>query len=450
MLKISLEQLEFHQKKRQQLMAFLPDNSLVIVSSGEELIRNRDVEFPFRVDSDFMYLTGFEEPDSVLVLVKKSSEESHLFVRAKDPEQETWQGRRLGVLAAPDTLRLDCAHEIDGLDEGVLTLLEGVESVYVSFSHSLELLGTVHGWIQALKEKVRKGGDAPKQVCDLDVYLHEMRVIKSEFEVQSLRKAATISVQGHLAAMKSVQSSVFEFQVQAELEAEFLRLGSPRVAFNSIVASGENACILHYTENRSEIKKDDLVLVDAGAEWQGYAGDITTTFPASGRFNSEQALLYTLVLAAQQAAIDAIKPNETYDVVHQAAIKVLTQGLLDLGLLQGDLDTALKEESYKRFFMHGTGHWLGMDVHDVGVYKQNQSWRVFKAGMVVTVEPGLYISEEHQDVDEKWHNIGIRIEDDILVTPSGGEVLTTGLPRTVEEIETWMRQYRQNVNSEGF
>ncbi len=450
MLKIPLEQLEFHQKNRQQLMALLPENSLVIVPSGEELIRNRDVEFPFRANSDFIYLTGFEEPDSVLVLVKKSSEESHLFMRAKDPEQETWQGRRLGILAAPDTLRLDCADEIDALDEGMLTLLKGVESIYVSFSYSLEFLGTVHGWIQALKEKVRKGGEAPKQVCDLDVHLHEMRVIKSEFEIQSLRKAASISVQGHLAAMKSVQSSVFEFQVQAELEAEFLRLGSPRVAFNSIVASGENACILHYTENRSEIKKGGLVLVDAGAEWQGYAGDITTTFPASGTFNSEQAQLYTLVLAAQQAAINAIKPNEPYDVAHQAAINVLTQGLLDLGLLQGDLDTALKEESYKRFFMHGTGHWLGMDVHDVGVYKQNQSWRAFKAGMVVTVEPGLYISDEHQDVDEKWHNIGIRIEDDILVTSKGCEVLTTGLPRTVEEIEIWMRQDRQNVNSEGF
>ncbi|MCF6299103.1 MAG: Xaa-Pro dipeptidase, partial [Thiomicrorhabdus sp.] len=318
-----------------------------------------------------------------------------------------------------------------------------IESVYVSFSQSADFLGAIHGWIQSLKQKVRQGIEAPKNVCDLDTHLHEMRVIKSDIEIQNLRKAATISVQGHLAAMRAVQSSSFEFQVQAALESEFLRAGSPRVAFNSIVASGENACILHYTENRATIEKDGLVLVDAGAEWRGYAGDITTTFPASGRFSEAQAQLYSLVLAAQQAAIEAIKPGVAYDVVHQASVKVLTAGLLELGILQGELETLISEEHYKRFFMHGTGHWLGMDVHDVGAYKQNQQWRVFKAGMVVTVEPGLYISEVHQDVDAKWHNIGIRIEDDILVTETGGEVLTLGLPRTVAEIETWMSQERK-------
>jgi len=435
-----IDNCSFYQKSRQKLMALLTDNSAVIVPSGEEQIRNRDVEFPFRADSDFIYLTGFEEPDSVLVLLKKEGVESHLFIRPKDLEQETWQGRRLGVEAAPSYLAIDSAFAIDELDEAVLLLLEGVESVYVSFSQSPDFLSTIHSWIHTLKQKVRKGIEAPKQVCDLDVYLHEMRVIKTELEIQFLRKAATISVQGHLAAMKAVQSSQFEFQVQAALESEFVRLGSPRVAFNSIVASGENACILHYTENRSEIRQGDLVLVDAGAEWQGYAGDITTTFPASGKFSDTQAQLYSLVLAAQQAAIEAIKPGVVYDVIHQASARVLTAGLLELGILQGALETLISEEAYKRFFMHGTGHWLGMDVHDVGAYKQNQQWRALKAGMVLTVEPGLYISADHQEVDSKWHNIGIRIEDDILVTESGCEVLTLGLPRTVTEIETWMSQ----------
>lgn len=435
-----LTNLDFYQDNRQKLMALLPDNSAVIVPSGEEKIRNRDVEFPFRAESDFIYLTGFEEPDSVLVLLKKENVESCLFVRPKDLEQETWQGRRLGVDNAPGYLAIDSAYSIDALDDAILPLLENIESVYVSFSQSQDFLGSIHGWIYELKQKVRQGIDAPKKICDLDTCLHEMRVIKSEVEIQFLRKAAAISVQGHLAAMKAVQSSQFEFQVQAALESEYLRAGSPRVAFNSIVASGENACILHYTENRSAIQPNELVLVDSGAEWQGYAGDITTTFPASGRFSEAQAQLYSLVLAAQQAAIEAIKPKVAYDAVHQASVNVLTAGLLELGILHGELETLISEECYKRFFMHGTGHWLGMDVHDVGEYKQNQKWRSLKKGMVVTVEPGLYISAEHDDVDKKWHNIGIRIEDDILVTATGREVLTLGLPRTVAEIETWMSQ----------
>jgi len=434
----------FYLSNRAKLMALLPDNSVVIVPSGAEQIRNRDVEFPFRVESDFFYLTGFSEPDSVLVLVKAQAVESHLFVRPKDPEQETWQGRRLGVEAATEALAIDQAWSIEDLDDGVLELLENIDSVYVSFSQNLDFLGSVHVWISALKQKVRQGILALKQICDLDLHLHELRVIKSDEEILRMRQAAQISVQGHLAAMQAVQPGKLEFQVQAELEATFVREGSPRVAFNSIVASGENACILHYTENRDEIKEGDLVLVDAGAEWQGYAGDITTTFPANGTFSAAQATLYSLVLAAQQAAILAIKPGASYDEAHQASVRVLTQGLLDLGILKGSLDTLIKEEGFKRFFMHGTGHWLGMDVHDVGVYKQNQCWREFKAGMVVTVEPGLYISAEHVDIDSQWHNIGIRIEDDILVTESGHEVLTLGLPRTVDEIESWMGAKRQS------
>ncbi|MCF6253799.1 MAG: aminopeptidase P N-terminal domain-containing protein [Thiomicrorhabdus sp.] len=255
-----IENLSFYQANRQKLMAQLPDNSAVIVDSGEEQIRNRDVEFPFRAESDFIYLTGFEEPDSILVLLKKNTVESYLFLRPKDLEQETWQGRRLGVDDAPSYLAVDMACSVEELDEAILPLLEDIESVYVTFSQSEGFLGTIYGWIQCLKQKIRQGVEAPKKVCDLDMYLHEMRVIKSGVEIQFLRKAATISVQGHLAAMKEVLSNPFEVQVQAALESEFVRLGSPRVAFNSIVASGENACILHYTENRSEMKQNELVL----------------------------------------------------------------------------------------------------------------------------------------------------------------------------------------------
>lgn len=431
----------FYLQNRQTFIENLPENSVAIIASGEEQIRNRDVEYDFRAQSDFFYLTGFTESDSVLFIVKNKTAENVLFLRPKDLEQEIWQGRRLGVDKAPEVLQVDQAWSIDDLEEQAPALLENLESIYVSFSQLGQWSDLLNSWLAQLKAKVRKGVSAPSQICDLDKILHEQRVFKTDAEITFMRRAAQISVQGHLAAMKAVLSSDFEYQVQAELESTFKKLGSPRVAFNSIVASANNACILHYTENQSAINKDALVLVDAGAEWQGYAGDITTTFPASGKFSEAQAALYSLVLKAQYAAIAAIKPGVCYDAAHQASVKVLTTGLVELGLLTGDVDSLIKDESLKKFFMHGTGHWLGMDVHDVGDYKINQQWREFEPGMVVTVEPGLYVSDEHKDIDEKWHNIGIRIEDDILVTQQGNEVLTTGLPRSVEEIERWMQQH---------
>lgn len=431
----------FYLQNRQTFIEYLPENSVAIIASGEEQIRNRDVEYDFRAQSDFFYLTGFTEPDSVLFIVKNKIAENVLFLRPKDLEQEIWQGRRLGVDKAPEVLQVDQAWSIDDLEEQAPALLENLESIYVSFSQLGQWSDLLNSWLAQLKAKVRKGVSAPSQIRDLDKILHEQRIFKTDAEITFMRRAAQISVQGHLAAMKAVLSSDFEYQVQAELESTFKKLGSPRVAFNSIVASANNACILHYTENQSAINKDALVLVDAGAEWQGYAGDITTTFPASGKFSEAQAALYSLVLKAQHAAIAAIKPGVCYDMAHQASVKVLTTGLVELGLLTGDVDSLIKDESFKKFFMHGTGHWLGMDVHDVGDYKINQQWREFEPGMVVTVEPGLYVSDEHKDIDEKWHNIGIRIEDDILVTQQGNEVLTTGLPRSVEEIERWMQQH---------
>lgn len=423
---------------RQRLLAALPDNSVAIIASGHEQIRNRDVEHPFRAESDFFYLTGFAEPDSVIFVVKSANSKDVLFLRPKDPEKETWEGRRLGVDDACKTLGVDEAYSIDELDDLATSVIENIQQVYISFSQLEHWLEPLNNWISLLKSQVRKGIQAPSEIKDLDKILHEMRLFKTDAEIECLRQAAQISVEGHLQAMREVLRSDYEYQVQAALEAKFKVLGSARVAFNSIVASADNACILHYTENDAVINKSGLVLVDAGAEWRGYAGDITTTFPASGKFSEQQASLYSLVLDAQQAAIQVIKPGVAYDKAHEAAVEVLTKGLVELGILQGRVKDLIEGEAYKPFFMHGTGHWLGMDVHDVGDYKIDQKWRNFEPGMVVTVEPGLYISDEHQDIDSKWHNIGIRIEDDVLVTDSGNEVLTLGLPRTVDDIEQWM------------
>ena len=436
----------FAHQQRQTLFNQLPDNSAVLVSSGHEKIRNRDVEYPFRADSDFSFLTGFYEPDSVLLLVKKQQNQSVIFVRPKDTEQETWQGRRMGVEMAPQILALEQAFSIDALDQTVAEYLENIEHLYFSFSQMSLWSAKIENWVQGLKSKVRQGISAPTQLCDLDALLHENRVIKSPQEIKWLRHAAQISVAGHLAAMRAVQPGLYEFQVQAELENTFKNLGSPRVAFSTIAASGENACILHYTENTDLIGEHHLVLLDAGAEIHGYAGDITTTFPASGRFTKAQSQLYSFVLKAQQAAINAIEPGVAYNEPHQAVVQVLTSGLLELGVLKGDMETLMTNEAYKAFFMHGTGHWLGLDVHDVGAYKEGGEWRDLKPGMVLTIEPGLYIAPKTPGVDERWLGIGIRIEDDVLVTEDGCEVLTQGLPRTVADIEAWMAQNNAFAN----
>ena len=447
-------------QRRLQVLDAMVDHSLLMISSGEEQIRNHDVEYPFRVQSDFYYLTGFEEPDAVLVLIKRSSsdhseqQKNVLFLRPKDIEKEIWQGRRLGVIDAPSVLKVDDAFSIEDFSDEMSDLVEGIETLYFSFTQLADWSELLTGWIAAQKAKARKGIEAPSCLLDADVMLHEMRVIKSDEEIDVMKKAAQISVQGHLAAMswvakQFVQKSArlgsepaYEYQMQAALEHKFKEQGSMRVAFNSIVAGGDNACILHYTENNAPLNDGDLVLVDAGAEYQGYAGDITNTFPLNGRFSEAQKALYEVVLQAQQAAIAIVAPGIRYDEMHKASSRVLVEGLVSLGILNGDIDSLLKEEAYKPFFMHGTGHWLGMDVHDVGRYKLGGEWRHLEPGMVITVEPGLYISadvgKEYQ-VDQKFWDIGIRIEDDVLVTSSGHEVLTMGLPRTSQEIENFMR-----------
>lgn len=442
-----MTEMTLFQARRNALLKKLPENSVAFIASGEEKIRNRDVEYEFRAESDFYYLTGFSEPDAVLMLIKhaassEKAQQSVLFLRPKDEEQEIWQGRRLGVEKAPETLNIDQAWPIDDFEEQVPELIEGMNSLFFTFGQLSEWMDLASNWIHAQKVKARKGVQAPTQLQDLDSILHEMRVIKSPEEIDWMRQAAQISVKGHLAAMRSVAPGKYEYQVQSDLENTFKQNGSPRVAFNTIVAGGENACVLHYTENTALIQEGMLVLVDAGAEYASYAGDITSTFPANGRFSEPQAALYDIVLAAQQAAIEVIQPGIRYDVMHQAAARVLTQGLVRLGILQGDVEQLVEEEVYKRFFMHGTGHWLGMDVHDVGRYKHQGEWRTLQPGMVITVEPGLYIPTDCTEVDAQYRGIGIRIEDDVVVTEAGHDVLTTGLPRTVAEIEQWMAQNR--------
>ena len=473
-------QTDLFHTRRAKLLDTMRPNSLALIASGSEQIRNRDVEHGFRADSDFWYLTGFTEPDAVLVLIgaevlaqqakqfAEASEDNNqqdrnqkdqnqqvnsaivlsppfnnqawLFLRPKDVEKETWQGRRLGVDAAPASLAVDLAFDIDELDEQLLGLLGHADAVYFSFDQLADWGLRLADWVAQLKPKARKGINTPNQLLDLDGLLHEQRLIKSPIEIEWMKQAAQISVQGHLAAMRSAQAGGYEYQIHAAVEQAFRYHGSPRVAFNTIVASGDNACILHYTENNAPLKNGDLVLIDAGAEFNGYAGDISHTFPVNGRFSAEQKQLYSLVLAAQQAAIAQIKPGNRYDEMHRASMTVLTQGLLGLGLMRGELEPLLQNHAIKKFFMHGTGHWLGMDVHDVGRYKINGEWRLFQPGMVVTVEPGLYIAPDDQSVEAKWRGIGVRIEDDVWVTEQGSEVLTQGLPRTPEEIEQWMQQ----------
>lgn len=428
-------------QRREAVLQQMPENSLAFVASGEEHIRNRDVEYPFRADSDFYYLTGFEEPESVLVLLKAQSKtRSVLFLRPKDEEQEIWQGRRLGVENAEQALKVDEAFSIEEFDTEMPQLVEGMETLLFSFAQLGDWSGDLSQWIQSQKAKARRGVVAPTKMMDLDAILHAMRLIKSDDEIALIREAARVSVQGHLAAMQAVKPEGFEYQVQGALENAFRQHGSPRVGFNTIVAAGNNACVLHYTENTALIQNGDLVLVDAGAEFGSYAGDITTTFPANGRFSEPQAALYSLCLKAQQAVVDKIQPGILYDELHKTAAHIITEGLLQLRILEGSLDDALADEAYKRFFMHGTGHWLGMDVHDVGDYKIHGEWRPLEPGMVLTVEPGIYIAADAEGVEEQYRGIGIRIEDDVLVTADGHEVLTLGLPRTVAEIEAWMAQ----------
>ena len=434
-----MKQSEF-KKRRKQLMQRVGEGNIALIGSASMHTRNRDVNYPFRQDSDFYYLTGFNEPDALAVFVPgRAQGEYILFCREFDAKKALWEGAHSGLEGATTHYDADDAFPIDDLDDILPGLLENKTKVFYPMGCNLELDHNLLEWINHIRNQSRSGIIAPGELVSLALILHEMRLFKSAEELKLMCRAAEVSAHAHVRAMKACKAGLYEYQIEAELIHHFIDNGLRAVAYPSIVAGGKNACTLHYTENNSKLKNGDLLLIDAGAECDHYAADITRTFPISGRFNEAQKQLYQLVLNAQTAALEQIKPGLPWNLAHDASVEVLTQGLLDLGLLKGKLKKLIKDEKYKQFYMHRIGHWLGMDVHDVGDYKIKQEWRLLEAGMVLTVEPGLYIPVDCKSVDEKWRGIGIRIEDDVLVTPTGHEILTSGVPKSIADIEALMQ-----------
>jgi len=425
-------------RRRQQLIKNVASDSIIILPTAKESTRNNDVTYPYRPDSDFFYLTGFWEPEAVLVLVPERKQGDYiLFCREKDKTKEIWHGFRHGQEGARKVYSADDAYPISDLDEVLPELLENKSRVYYTMGLCEEFDLRLMGWINALRQKVRQGITAPKEFVCLDHLIHEQRMIKSPQEIKWMKQATKIASDAHKRAMQFCLPGQYEYHLEGEIIHEFYKNGCRDNAYPSIVGGGKNACTLHYTENNSKLKSGDLVLIDAGVEFRGYASDITRTFPVNGKFSKSQAQLYQLVLDAQQAALQQIKPGNHWNQPHTAVVEVLTRGLVALGLLTGKPEQLIADEAYTQFFMHKTGHWLGLDVHDVGDYKVDGEWREFQAGMVLTVEPGLYVAKNKQ-VDKKWWNIGIRIEDDVLVTEYGCEILSKDMPKSIHDIEQLM------------
>ena len=429
-----------YQQRRQQLMEKI-GNGTAIFRSAPMAIMHNDVEYTFRQDSDFFYLTGFNEPNAVAVLAPHHEDHKFvLFVQPKDPEKETWTGYRTGVEKAKEVYGADEAYPIAELDEKLPQYLKTSDRIFYRLGQDEAFNNKVLKHWQRLMRVYPKHGTGPIAIQDAGTILHPMRLLKSETELELMRKAANISVKAHNHARNFAQAGRYEYEIQAEMEHLFgLNGGTP--AYPSIVASGVNACILHYIENNRQLQEDDLLLIDAGCSYQYYNADITRTFPVSGKFTSEQKIIYEIVLNAQLAAIEQAKPGNPYQTVHDTAVRVIVEGLMDLGLLTGDIEEIIKEEKYKPFYMHRTGHWLGLDVHDVGVYQWGENPQELQPGQVLTVEPGIYISPEikpvegQPEVDQRWRGIGVRIEDDVLVTSQGYDVLTAGVPKSIEEME---------------
>jgi Xaa-Pro aminopeptidase len=415
---------------------------IAIIPTAPEQVRNRDAHYPYRFDSYFYYLTGFGEPEAVLVIVAGidgGASKHILFCRDKDLEREIWEGFRYGPETAREAFDFDETYSISKLDEMLPKLMTDQPAVYCALGHDKEWDARVIGWVNQIRQQARSGLTMPKGICDIRLLVDEMRLFKSPEELQVMRHAAEISSGAHRRAMQKTRPGMNEYEVEAELLHEFRRHGAQAPAYNSIVAGGANACVLHYVENNARLNDGDLLLIDAGCELDGYAADITRTFPVNGTFSPVQRDLYQLVLAAQAAAISAVRPGHPWDAPHEAALRVLVQGFIDFGLCHGSMDTVLQSEDYKRFYMHRTGHWLGLDVHDVGEYKRNGTWRPLQPGMTLTVEPGCYVRPA-DNVPEHFWNIGVRIEDDVLLTETGCEVLTAAAPKTVAEIEELMQE----------
>ncbi|GAB3670393.1 Xaa-Pro aminopeptidase [Salinisphaera aquimarina] len=426
-----------HSARRRRLRQILGDDGIAVIAATPERNRNNDVDYPYRPNSDFRYLTGFCEPEAVAVLAPGFAEGDYLlFCRERNVEQETWVGHRAGVEGAMAWYGADKALAIDDFDTWLPRLFNGRKRLYITLGEHPDF---EHGVLRALENMRSQGrrGEPPEHIVALDKILHEMRLRKSSDEIRLLREAAATSARAHVAAMQAATPGMYEYQLAAVLHYEFERDGMSW-AYPSIVGAGANGCVLHYIENSAQIADGDLVLIDAGAEYRGYAGDITRTFPVNGTFSDAQRRLYAVVLAANKAAIAAARPGVPANAPHQAALRVLVEGMIELGLLAGDADDVIETERYRAFFMHGTSHWLGMDVHDVGDYKSDEEWRLLEPGMVLTVEPGLYVRAGSETAPSAYWNLGIRVEDDVVITDDGCEVLTADVPKDIDAIEALM------------
>jgi Xaa-Pro aminopeptidase len=425
--------------RRRDLMAMMQGNSIAVIAAAPEKIRSKDTHYPYKQSTNLSYLSGFPEPQSVMLLIPgRSQGEVVFFCRDKDPLRETWDGYRQGPAGAVQNFGADDAFPIDDIDDILPGMLEGRDRVYYGIGKDAEFDKHLMEWVNGVRDK--RGSDAmpPGEFVDLDHLVNEMRLIKSAAEIKLMRKAGEISARAHRRAMQMSRPGLYEYQLQAEIEHEFMLSGATGPAYTSIVGGGKNGCILHYIENRDKLRSGDLVLIDAGCEYQDYAADISRTFPVNGKFSSEQAAIYDIVLASQMAATELIAPGLEYNLANDATVRVITQGLVDLKILQGDVEDLIARGAYRDFYMHNAGHWLGMDVHDVGDYKIDNHWRIYEPGMALTVEPGIYISPDNTNVDEKWRGIAVRIEDDMLVTKIGCENLTSEVPSARDEIEQLM------------
>ena len=435
---MTINKNEFSQR-RYKLMTEMVEG-VAIVPTSPELIRNRDSHYPFRFDSYFYYLSGFKEPESVLFLIAGPQAKTILFCRDKDMEREIWDGFRYGPAAAVNEFGIDAAYSMSQLDEIAPQLMANQSKIFYSLGADPAWDTRVTGWINQLRSQARTGVSVSDSIVDVRKLLDEMRLYKSEAEVAVMRRSANIAAAAHQRAMQFTRPGMMEYEIEAEFLHEFYRHGSQAPAYTSIVAGGANACTLHYNANNAKLRDGDLLLIDAGCELDGYASDITRTFPVSGKFSAPQKDLYELVLASQAAAINKVAPNSHWNAPHEAALDVLIRGFIDLGLCKGSPDEVLEKGSYRQFYMHRTGHWLGLDVHDAGEYKNQQGeWRMLEPGMTLTVEPGCYVRPA-EGVPEHFWNIGIRIEDDVLVTPEGCEVLTSAAVKSVADIESLMKQ----------
>ena len=425
--------------RRKQLMKSMAPNAIAIIPSAEPKLRSRDTYFPFRQDSDFWYLSGFPEPSSVIVLIPgRDYGEAILFCQEPDPKTTLWEGAVVGPERAVSEYGFDDAFPIDDIDDILPGLVEGREHVYYSVGQRPDFDQSILGMLISLRHSAPSSRHSPGDLIDINRLLHEQRLIKDSAEIEVMRQAAHITAKGHMSAMRAAAPGRYEYQLEAALRFEFAQHGARELAYPSIVGSGANACVLHYTANDAQLKAGDLVLIDAGCEYQGYAADVTRTFPVSGRFSAQQAALYEVVLEAHEQAIAAVAVGNPWQQPHEVSVRVITQGLVDLGLLRGTVDDLIETKAYQPFYMHRVGHWLGLDVHDVGDYQQNDVWRPLQAGMVTTIEPGIYIGADCDDVAPEWRGIGIRIEDDVLVGAEGPEVLSSEAPIRISDIEHWM------------